>query len=123
MATRAGRPKQLVLFVDFYIRPDRIDEWKAAHRPVWTACSQEPECILFDVCLDPERAGHFRLIEVWNRDRHWFESVQIKKPYYDDLWAKTEHLYSQMRELQYFERLGEGFSYQEEYLAAEHSSS
>lgn len=56
--------KQLTLFVDFYIQPYRIEEWKEAHRPVWAACAKEPECLLFDVFHDPEDLGHFRLFEV-----------------------------------------------------------
>ena len=63
--------KQVTHFVDFYIQPDRIEEWKQAHRPVWAACANEPQCLLFDVFQDPEEIGHFRLLEVWSGDRKW----------------------------------------------------
>ena len=49
--------KQCTLFVDFYIQPSRTEEFKAAHRPVWAACGNEPECLLFDVFQDPLDPG------------------------------------------------------------------
>ena len=63
--------KQVTLFVDFYVQLARIEEWKEAHRPVWAACANEPECLLFDVFQDPQDQGHFRLLEVWSGDREW----------------------------------------------------
>ena len=108
--------KQLTLFVDFYIKQDRVDEFKEAHRPVWAACAREPECLLFDVFQDPLQPGHFRFVEVWNASREWFETKQLTKPYYATLWEKSEPTYERERELQYFEREGEGCSYRKGYL-------
>jgi quinol monooxygenase YgiN len=67
--------KQLTLFVTFTIHPQHIEEWKAAHRPVWASCAVEPKCLLFDVFADPERLGRFRLIEVWIHTKESFEKV------------------------------------------------
>jgi hypothetical protein len=67
--------KQLTLFVTFQVAPENIEKFKEAHRPVWKACSEEPECLLFDVFQDPEKPGRFRFIEVWSKSREWFEKV------------------------------------------------
>ena len=107
---------QITLFVDFYIQPSRIEDWKQAHRPVWAAVSREPECILFDVFHNLDDEGHFRLIEVWAASKEWFATKQLTKPYYDELWAKSEPTYRKERRIEYLERLGEGGSYKKVYL-------
>ncbi|KAK5102483.1 hypothetical protein LTR70_000339 [Exophiala xenobiotica] len=81
--------KQLTLFVTFHVQPSRIEEWKTAHRPVWAACAAEPECIYFDVFQSAEKPGQFRLVEVWDESREWFETKQLTKPYYATLWEKS----------------------------------
>ncbi|KAL0569182.1 hypothetical protein V5O48_012780 [Marasmius crinis-equi] len=108
--------RQCTLFVDFYIQPSRVEEWKEAHRPVWAACAKEPECLLFDVFHDPNDPGHFRFIEVWNASREWFETQQLTKSYYATLWPKSEPTWIKPPQLQYFEREGEGCSYRKPYL-------
>jgi quinol monooxygenase YgiN len=130
----------LTLFVDFYICPHLIEAWKEGHRPVWAACAQEPECLLFDVVRplfpirgllasknsililpqfnDSSDPGHFRLVEVWNATKEWFVEKQLTKPYYAELWAKTEWTYRKDRRIGYMERLGEGFSWRREYLVS-----
>ncbi|KAK5710195.1 hypothetical protein LTR17_019085 [Elasticomyces elasticus] len=96
--------KQLTLFVDFHVQPSLIEAWKSAHRPVWKACSREPECLLFDVFHDPLDPGHFRLVEVWSRDRAWFETHQLTKPYYAELWERSRPTWEREVEIQYLER-------------------
>lgn len=130
----SGKPqKQLTLFVDFFIDPNRIEEFKEAHRPVWAACAKEPECLLFDVFQDPAEPGRFRFVEVWSKDREygminvvsyfrnadgfrWFEKYQLTKPYYETLWEKSEPTYLKERQISWFEREGEGCSYRKAYL-------
>lgn len=94
-----------------------VEEWKAAHRPVWAACAAEPECLLFDVFHDPAQPGVYRLVEVWNESREWFETKQLTKPYYDTLWPKSRPTWEQEVQIEYFERLGEGCSFRDGYLA------
>lgn len=108
--------KQVTLFVDFYVQPDRIEEWKQAHRPVWAACGNEKELLLFDVYEDPEEKGHFRLLEVWNGDREWFETHQLTKSYYDTLWAKSKPTWAKEMKITYMDRLGEGCCYRKAYI-------
>ena len=107
---------QLTLFVDFHIQPHLVPEWKSAHRPVWSACALEPNCLLFDVFSDPEDPGHFTLVEVWNATKEWFLEVQMKKDYYSELWRETERMYCEPRIVRFAERLGEGASYRRGYL-------
>ncbi|KAF2717747.1 hypothetical protein K431DRAFT_276250 [Polychaeton citri CBS 116435] len=104
------------VFVDFFVQPDMIDQWKDAHRPVWHSCANEPECLLFDVFHDPfdsdmtrKLGGHFRLVEVWNGSRSWFDTVQLSKPYYKTLWPKSEPTWRKPMFIEYMEREGEGF--------------
>ena len=82
--------KQLTLFVTLHVKASMIEEFKAAHRPVWAACAAEPECVLFDVSQDPEQPGRFRLVEVWDATREWFETKQLTKPYYATLWQRSK---------------------------------
>ncbi|TVY12954.1 hypothetical protein LARI1_G008980 [Lachnellula arida] len=56
--------KQLTLFVTFQVAPENIDKFKEAHRPVWKACSEEAECLLFDVFQDPDQPGRYRFVEI-----------------------------------------------------------
>ena len=67
--------KQLTVFVTIHVSPSEVEKFKEAHRPVWKNCSEEPECLLFDVFQDPEVKGRFRFIEIWNESREWFEKV------------------------------------------------
>lgn len=108
--------KQCTVFVTFQIQPTKIEEFKAAHRPVWAACAAEPECLFFDVFQDPEKPGRFRFVEVWNETREWFEKHQMTKPYYETLWAKSKPTWEADPVLEYFEREGEGCVYRKEYL-------
>ncbi|KAF2655825.1 hypothetical protein K491DRAFT_715966 [Lophiostoma macrostomum CBS 122681] len=109
-------PKYLTLFVTFHIKPHLVEDWKTAHRPVWDACAAEPECILFDVFEDPSHVGRFRLVEVWSKDRTWFEAEQLTKPYYESLWIKSRPTWAKEFEIEYFERLGEGASLKQDYV-------
>ncbi|KAK6367973.1 hypothetical protein LTS17_010126 [Exophiala oligosperma] len=90
--------KQLTLFVDFHVHLDRIEEWKAAHRP------------------DPEDPSHFRLVEIWDADREWFETKQLTKPYYATLWEKSRPTWQKEVVINYFERLGEGCRFRKGFL-------
>lgn len=108
--------KQLTLFVTFKIKPDKIEDFKAAHRPVWAACAAEPECLFFDVFQDPTEPGRFRFVEVWAKDREWFEKEQITKPYYATLWPQSTPTWEEEVKIEYYEREGEGCIYKQEFL-------
>ncbi|CZR57841.1 uncharacterized protein PAC_07730 [Phialocephala subalpina] len=127
--------KQMTLFVTITVAPENIEKFKEAHRPVWKACSEEPECLFFDVFQDQEVPGRFRFVEVWSKGREWFEKVrferqgvtgggradegqeQLTKPYYKILWEKSKPLWVDEAKMEYFEREGEGSVWSDEYLA------
>lgn len=108
--------KQCTVFVTFHIKPDKIEEFKAAHRPVWAACAAEPECLLFDVFQDPQTPGRFRFLEVWGESREWFETKQLTKPYYRTLQPKSQPTWEKEPVLEYFEREGEACIFRKGYL-------
>jgi quinol monooxygenase YgiN len=109
--------KKLTVFADFYIKPDRIEEWKEIHRPVWDAVANEPKCLLFDMFEHPAEKGHFRLFQVRDAsDQEWFEKNQLTRPYEQDMWPKSKPLWERDIEITYMVRLGEGFSCRKQYL-------
>jgi len=110
--------KQLTLFVTFYVQSSCIEKWKTAHRPVWTACAAEPEYIYFEIFQNPKKPGQFRLVEVWNESREWFEMKQLTKPYYGTLWEWSRPTWEKEIQIEYMERLGEGMSYKDTFLKA-----
>jgi len=109
--------KQLTVFVTIHVSPSDVEKFKEAHRPVWKNCSEEPECLLFDVFQDPEVKGRFRFIEIWNESREWFEKEQMTKSYYGSLWENSKPLWTKDIQIEYFQREGEGCSWSDEYLA------
>jgi quinol monooxygenase YgiN len=109
-------PKQLTIFITFKIQPDKIEEWKQAHRPVWAACAAEPECLFFDVVQDPTEPGRFRFVETWSKDKEWFEKEQMTKPYYAPMWPLSKATWEEEPKVEFFERLGEGSVYRQEFL-------
>ena len=115
MSTSNPQQSHLTLIVDFHLQPHLIPQWKSAHRPVWSACALEPNCLLFDVFVDPEDPGHFTLVEIWDATKQWFLEVQMKKEYYAELWRKTEWMYCEPRVVRFAERLGEGASHRKGY--------
>ena len=68
--------KQLALNVTIGIAPIDVPAFLDALRPVWKTCSEGPECILFNVFLDPANPGYFRFLKVGTEGREWFESVR-----------------------------------------------
>ena len=84
---------QLTLFVTIRVDPLNAEKLADAHREVWSACGKEPECLLFDVYQDPKDKGVFRFVEVWSKDREWFEKEQLTKPYYETLWERSKPLW------------------------------
>lgn len=69
--------KQLVVLVTFHIHPEKIEQWKAVHRLIWTPVQKETECVLFDVFESTEQPGRIRLMEIWDGDRDWFEGASL----------------------------------------------
>ncbi|KAI5918476.1 hypothetical protein F4810DRAFT_715469 [Camillea tinctor] len=92
------REIQLTLFVTFHVKPSMIEEFKIAHRP------------------DPGQPGRFRLVEVWGPTREWLETEQLTKSYYATIWERSRPTWDKEIEIEFFERLGEGYIYRKGYL-------
>lgn len=67
--------KSFTLFVTLHVAPNDVEKLFEAHRPIWASVAAEPECLLFDVFQSTEDRGKVRFVEVWSKDREWFESV------------------------------------------------
>jgi quinol monooxygenase YgiN len=97
------------------VKSDKIEEFKAAHRPVWAACAKEPECLFFDLFHDKEN-NTFRFVEVWSKDKEWFEEEQMTKSYYAEMWPKSQPLWEGESKIEYYERDGEACIFRQDYL-------
>ena len=116
LTTSAKPQPQLALFVTLRVAPHNAEALATAHRPVWAACAAEPECLVFDVWQDPEDRGRFKFFEVWSKDREWFESEQMTKPYYAALWERSKPLWIEDIKIEYMESFGEGRILRREYI-------
>jgi quinol monooxygenase YgiN len=111
-----SRNSQLTLHVTIKVSPSNIVAFLAALRPVWEKCASEAECLFFDVFQDPANRGSFRFVEVWTKDREWFETKQLTKDYYVPYEDVTRPMWLEERKLEYMER-EEGWAYvAEDYL-------
>ncbi|KAB5515365.1 hypothetical protein GE09DRAFT_1160208 [Coniochaeta sp. 2T2.1] len=106
--TRISTLNHLTVFVTFHIKIGQTEAWKEAHMGSSRA---EPKCIYFDVFHNGN--NKFRLVEVWDATKEWFENVQLKKEYYAALWVLSKPTWERDMEIEYFERLGEGMSWKQ----------
>jgi quinol monooxygenase YgiN len=81
---------------------------------VWAACSKEPECLFFDLFQTEENT--FRFVEIWSKDKAWFETEQMTKDYYTEMWPKSQPLWEEPPKIEYYERVGEASIFRQEYL-------
>jgi quinol monooxygenase YgiN len=112
------KTSQTTLLVTIRIDPDNIEEFLRALRPCWEACSQEPECIYFEIFHSEAEPGLFRFVEIWTKDEEWFREHQLTKPYYGPYEAITNPMLLEPKGLDFFNR-AKGWSYvDKEYLSA-----
>ncbi|TVY82202.1 hypothetical protein LSUE1_G007805, partial [Lachnellula suecica] len=75
--------KQVTVFVTIQVAPENIESLKNIHRPIWKACSEEAECLFFDMFQDPEKPAG---------SGSWRFEEQITKSSYSPLWEKSKPL-------------------------------
>lgn len=46
-------------------------------------------------------------MEIWSKDREWFENVQMKKEYYAEMFPKSEKTWTEPPKMEFFERAEE----------------
>ncbi|OQU99870.1 Fungal specific transcription factor domain-containing protein [Cladophialophora immunda] len=95
---------QTILLVTITVDPSDIDEFLKGLHICYDRCVEEPECLSFEVFHSQDSPGRFRFLEIWAKDREWFESVQMKKPYYDPYHEATIKLWTEPRTLEFFDR-------------------
>ena len=89
--------RSLFLYVTIRVSPSDVPAFLEAFRPCWEGVVSEPENIYFDVTQDPERPGLFRFVEVWTKDKEWFLSNQLNKPYYEPYLKITQPMWIEER--------------------------
>lgn len=55
-------------------------------------------------------------MEVWSKDREWFEKEQMTKPCYAEMFPKSELTWTEPPKMEFFERDGEACVFRQEYL-------
>jgi len=101
-------PKHLFLVVTWTIKPEHVDDWLEAEFEAWETVHNQPECVFFEILRDPAKPNSFRLLECWNRDREWFDNVQLKTKPYQVLAGKTleRDIIEEPLKIEYLERMG-----------------
>lgn len=97
----------LVFYVNLYVKPDRIQEWKEAVHTIIEAMSKEEafiSCYMHQNAHDPT---HFTLYERWAEASVEAFLANQMKPYRVEYDAKLEDLLQRPREPQILLPLGE----------------
>ncbi|ETN47149.1 uncharacterized protein HMPREF1541_01340 [Cyphellophora europaea CBS 101466] len=103
MATTPSTQPPLSVHVTIRVSPTNAPRFLELLRPCQEGCLSEPQCLYFDVFHDGH--GLFRFVEVWTLTRAEFESVQMRKPYYEPYLSLTTPMWTQDRDIQYFEQV------------------
>ncbi len=69
-----------ILLVTITIDPANTDEFLKGFRTCYDRCVEEPECLSFEVFRSQDALGRFRFLEIWSKDRKWFETVSRSMP-------------------------------------------
>ncbi|KAF2096031.1 hypothetical protein NA57DRAFT_59090 [Rhizodiscina lignyota] len=89
--------------VTIWISPSSLSTFLPAFEEVVRNALAEPECAFLNVYQNDEDPGKFFFIEHWNKDRAWFENVQLKKKYYEPYLQVTKPLWVKDRVVEYYE--------------------
>lgn len=73
---------QVVAFVEFQAKPDKLEEFVAAATVVMRASREEPGCIVYDYGRNLEDPTRFHITEIWESqealDRHLQQPHSLK---------------------------------------------
>ncbi|RWG04156.1 putative quinol monooxygenase [Mesorhizobium sp.] len=88
---KGGHANGFVVVVEFVIQKEHVDEFrKGIIENAATSLSDEPNCLVFDICEDPKRPGHILLYEVYRSQvdfdvhltsKHFLRFHEITKPW------------------------------------------
>ncbi|KAL2267794.1 hypothetical protein VTJ83DRAFT_5071 [Remersonia thermophila] len=96
----------ITLFLTLHILPEKLDEFMELFEPLVKQVVAEPECRSFHVYKDPQSPGTLAIVEHWNATPEWLMTVQVKKEYYRENFAKTEPMFAKPREIRMLQPLG-----------------
>ena len=99
--------EDLIFYVKHYVRPERVDEWKAAVHTVIEEMSKEDAFISCDLHQDVNDEHLFTLYERWAEPSVEAFLKNQMKPYRSAYEAKLENLLQRPREPQVLKLLGQ----------------
>lgn len=97
----------LVFYVKLYVKPDRIEEWKAAVNEIIEAMSREDAFLSCHLHQDAYEENLFTLYERWAEPSVEAFLKNQMKPYRIEYEAKLESLLQRPREPQILKPLGQ----------------
>ena len=73
--TDHGEQKHLCVFVEIQVAPENAKVFLDGLRISYDGVASEKECIFYDLFEEVEQPGLFHIVEVWTKDKEWFEKV------------------------------------------------
>ena len=96
---KGGKASGFVVVVEFVIRKEHIDDFRIAMiENAATSLSNEPNCVVFDVCQDPKQPERIFLYEVYRSQvdfdvhlisEHFLRFNEITKPWVAEKKVET----------------------------------
>lgn len=99
--------EELVLYVKLYVKPDRVDEWRAAVNTIIEEMAKEDAFISCHLHQDAHEENLFTLYERWSEPSVEAFLKNQMKPYRIAYEAKLETLLQRPREPQVLKPLGQ----------------
>lgn len=65
------------LHVTVHIKPEDLDSFYEAMKPVFEAVCNEPELLYFEMFQDPDEPGKLSWVENWNASVEWLMKVRL----------------------------------------------
>lgn len=69
--------QKTVLLVTITVDPSKVDEFLEGFHICYDRCIEEPELLSFEVFQSQDEPGRFRFLEIWSKDRKWFEEASV----------------------------------------------
>lgn len=66
-----------ILLVTITVDPSKVEEFLKGFHICYDRCIEEAELLSFEVFYSQDEPGRFRFLEIWSKDREWFETVGV----------------------------------------------
>lgn len=67
----------IVVLVDIYVDPSRLDEFQGPMTEIAQKCAKEPQCSMFNVYRDEKEPGRHTIVEHWDMTPEQFMTVSL----------------------------------------------